>query len=413
LSLLVRDPDYRGLTVEFLVVGLTAGLVGPYMALWVVHYLHGTIVDAALLAAPQGAVSVAASFVLGRYTDRVGRRKSVVVTGTAIAGLATAALGLTRSYALALIIAGFIGLAYTAFSLGFALLGDVIHERARTNPDTAASVGLLTSLARTAFSLGFLFGPVLGGILVASIGYPGLFLLTGGLTLGASLWAWRQVRDVPHSVETAARAGRPMRGTEWMVLGLLAATGLLLFAGDTGRMTFLPLYLTGRLGYPVTAVSWLFSVSVVAELVLMPWAGALADRYGVQRIMMAGAIGQVVFFVGESVATAYAAILLLQILYAFVVSTSTGVAILFAQNSMGRHRMGLTTTTYMVTMGVAPLLNSLLAAWLDARLAPLFLVFGLLAAMALGLVLAMPRLSRRARNEDVLDQIAPTDGEPG
>jgi SET family sugar efflux transporter-like MFS transporter len=394
-SIVFRDAGYRAIFIELLVVGLGTGLVAPYMAMWVVESLHGTTAKAAFLFVPQGVLSVVVNLLAAAHSDRAGQRKPVMLAGMAVGALAWMGLSVTSSYDMALIFSALTGM--SLWGLVYALLGDIMAKRAHQSPAVDASAGLITAIERTAFSLGFLTGPVVGGLLLSRVGFSGLFVAAGALALMAVAWGWWQVEDATPQVSHDTGGVRaPMRPRDYGVVAVLGLVGLLIFAGDTGRMTFLPLYLTGSLHLPVAAVSWAFSATVLAEFVFMPLAGAMADRFGVPLIFLVGIASQALYFFGVSIAHAYWAILLLQVLYAFVVSTSMGVAIVFAQRVMAGARMGLTTTTYLVSRGVAPMVNTLLITLVALRLNHMFLVLGLLALGALALVLVITRIQQRS-----------------
>jgi MFS family permease len=222
-------------------------------------------------------------------------------------------------------------------------------------------VGFITTLERSAFSLGFLAGPVLGGVVVSVSGYPVVFRAAALVLVVAFFFGRSQLTDPgrQHSAKPPTLARLAPR--EVILIVLLGLTGVCLMAGDTGRSMFLPIFLTRTLHLPVQDVSWAFSLTVVGEMICMPLAGVMADRFGATRVLAVGAIGQAGFFFLLSQSDRYWEILLLQLFYALVVSTTTGVAIVFSQQILSHRRMGLATTTYQSMRGVAPLVNSGLA----------------------------------------------------
>lgn len=384
-------------------MGLATGLLMPYVALWVTQRLHGTTFQAAFIFVPFGLVGVSSNLAAGSYSDRLGRRKGMILLALLVGGSARVALAFVSHYGTAVALYALMG--FSPFGLFFALLRDTIRSKQAAGKEKRGSEAFLTTLVRTLFSLGWLVGPVLGGLLAEIIGYRGLFALSGVLVLSAGAWAWSEIAEKKSHAEHRRSLAPPIKLGEVALLFMLFFVGLFLLAGDTGRSTFMALYLTRSLSLPVSDVSWAFSTTVLAELLFMPLAGRLADRFGVAGVMIAGASAQALYFFGMTEASAYWMVLLLQVLYAFVVSTSSGVAILFAQQTITARRTGLSTSTYLVSRGLAPVVNSLLVGigFIAADLGRLFAVFGFFACAALLLVLAVGRgrtvVAGRARQE--------------
>lgn len=406
LARILRDRDYRAVAVALLALGLSDGVITPYIAIWITGQLHGTTWQAAFIFVPYGLLSVVAGSLTSAYTDRVARRKGVILAALLANGAAVTGLAFAPSYPIAVVL--YAVMALEPFAILFALLRDILLRQGDERGESGGSGAFITTLIRTVYSLGWLIGPALGGLLLGPLGYRGLFLISACLILSTVLWASRQIIEPPVERSTAvgrARSGRshvrevgrpprsPLAPREVILLGALFLMGLLLFSGDTGRLTFLSLYVTEDLHLPISDVSWAFSVAVLAELVFLPLAGRLADRFGVAGILSLGIVAQAIYFFGMGWTASYWVILLLQVLYAFVIAASQGVAILFAQRSLASGRTGLTTSTYLVSRGPAPLLNSLLIATslIGARLDRLFDLFGLFACGALALVLLLSR----------------------
>ena len=389
-----RDRGYRSILIELFLMALAEGMVMPYLTLWVTEGLHGTTAQAAFLFVPSGLVAIVAAIASGAYTDHVLRRKGAILLGLVCAGVSFGGLGLTSSYGVALALFAISGL--SPFATVFALLNDTIRSKTKLGEEHPESGAFITTLQRTAYSFGWLVGPVVGGLLVERIGYRGIFFVSGGLFFVGALWAWRKLEDRAHERTQKRAVSRKLRLPEVGLLALLFLVGLLLFAGDSGRIMFLPLYLTERLHASPSVVSLAFSLTVLGELLFLPIAGRIADRVGVVGVLSTGIAVQALFFFGLGASGAYWEILLLQIPYAFVVAASSGVAVVFAQGAMSGERTGLTTSSYLVSFGLAPLVNILLLELGNGagKLNRLFDALGLSACAALVLVLLISRTRR-------------------
>jgi len=393
LAAIFRDSDYRAILVELFLLGVASGLVLPFVALWVTSDLHGTTGQAALIYVPAGIVAVVANIGAGIYSDKVGRRRGVILVALLCGGISRIGLAFATDYRVAIVLYALTG--FSPFAIVFALLRDTIISR--QSSATGDSGAFITTLERTAFSLGWLVGPVLGGFIIEYTGFGGLFLISGALFLLGLLWAFRTLFDQPAISTRTLTPLRKISAHDALVLGLLFIFGLLLFAGDRGRVMFLTLHLIGNLHFSVVQVSWAYFATVVSELLLMPLSGRLADRFGATRVAIAGVTAQAAFFFSLSIASTVWQILMLQVPYAFVVSTSNGIAIVLAQKSMPAEMSAVSTSTYMVSGGLAPILNSALigTSVVAGSFPRMFDVLGLLASLSLALVLVLAFLGNR------------------
>lgn len=74
-----------------------------------------------------------------------------------------------------------------------------------------------------------------------------------------------------------------------LVTVLLLATGS--NAGYWIGLIFMNIYLTSELGYPKSSTFWLMAAIGLFVACLMPLAGALSDRYGRKKLIVAGFLG--------------------------------------------------------------------------------------------------------------------------
>ncbi|MBB5633760.1 MFS family permease [Cryobacterium mesophilum] len=126
---------------------------------------------------------VAASLVLGRLSDRLGRRKMFVFTASALQALAALLLAFVPSFEVAWVAAGLLGLGYGCFlSVDQALATQVLPYAAARGKD----LGIMNIATTVPQAL----APLLGAFIVAAlVGFQGLFLiaaiaaLVGGLAV--------------------------------------------------------------------------------------------------------------------------------------------------------------------------------------------------------------------------------------
>ncbi len=160
-------------------------------------------------------------------------------------------------------------------------------------------VGLAFSIMNGSPAVGLLAGPVLGGYIVDHFGFPTMMLANAALLALVVLSLtfgyhddFRGQADEP-VLRMAMGSVRVIWGT--LRLRTLFPALFLLFAGRALASSYVPLAITAIYhgSTPGTAVGLVSAAGGVAALLLSPLFGALADRYGHWRLLMAGALAQV------------------------------------------------------------------------------------------------------------------------
>jgi MFS family permease len=381
IKIVFTDRDYRTIFISLFLIGLSAGAFMPYITVWATGILHATPLQAGLLFVPMSVVGVIGSFALASLSDKWGVRKPFIVWTLVIGTVTRIPLAYTHSYTVAILLLA-LGV-INAFSFFFAYLNDLIAQK----PDDQAKAGTITGTERTAFSQGFIFGPMLGALIIDHRGYEWLFLLTGFINLVALVWVMITLKEAPSrkKEQTSGTQEAPQSLPPALIFIFIA--GLLIFAGDSGRAMYLPLYVTDTLKQSVSIVGTLFTVTSLFELVFMPLGGYLSDRIGVKRFFLIGIGCQVLYFILTSLSLPLWGLILLQVFYAFILSATMGVGIVYAQ-TLAPAQIGLATTSYMTSMQISSVLSSLVMGAL-IQVFPLPSTFYILAVFSLvaGLIL--------------------------
>ena len=228
----------------------------------------------------------------GRLGDLAGRRKMLLV-GLAIFTAASALCGMAPSLPMLVAARAVQGVgAALLMALTIAMVGDTVPKK-----QTGKAMGLLG----TTSAVGTALGPSLGGMLVASAGWPGVFFVKLPLGLLALFLVWRYLPpDRPE-----LKLVRP--GAEARASGLLAwlgslrdpslATGLAMtLIVATVMMSTLvvgPFYLAQALGLATAAVGVAMSAGPIVSALSGVPAGKLVDRFGARRMTLVGLAGMV------------------------------------------------------------------------------------------------------------------------
>jgi len=269
------------LTVFIDLVGF--GIVIPLLPLYAKTH-DPTPVQLGLLMASFSAMQFFFSPLLGRLSDRVGRRPVVLISlaGTVVSYLLFAFAHTLAGLFVSRLLAGVAGANIAAAQ---AIIADVTppEERAR-------GMGLIGM----AFGLGFIFGPALGGLAVR-LGEAGPGLFAASLSAAAFLWALVALPETrPAGGTRAARSALPFQGivkafskpglAAFLLLAVVATTA---FSGFEATFA---LFLSSQFGASPAHVAWAFvGVGIAATVVQGGLIRPLVARLGELRVITLGA----------------------------------------------------------------------------------------------------------------------------
>ena len=351
IKIVFTDRDFRTIFISLFIIGLSVGGFMPYLTVWATNTLHATSFQAGFLFVPMSIIGLVVSFYLASLSDKWGKRKPFIIWALLIGTISRMPLAFTHSYTVALILLAIGG--FNAFSFFFALLNDFIVKK----EDSKSQAGTITGTVRMAFSQGYIFGPMLGALIIDHGGYTLLFLLSGLLSLATLVWVLFALKEDSMPQTSAHASSKAPVGIPSVLIAVFVAA-LFIFAGDSGRSMYLPLYITDTLKQSVSTVGILFTVTSVFELVFMPLGGYFSDKIGVKRFFIIGIACQVLYFILTSLHLPLSGLIVLQVFYAFILSATMGVGMVYAQ-SLSPRQIGLATTAYMTAIQTSAVVSSL------------------------------------------------------
>lgn len=341
--------------------------------------------------------------VLGALSDSHGRRPVLLI---GFCGLALSFFATALSTAVWMLIAVRLvsGAMQANMSVGNAYVADITppEERARR-------FGMLGAM----FGVGFILGPVIGGLLGAvNLQLP--FFVAGGLALLNLLYGWFVL---PESLPPARRhafdwkAVNPvssLRGLAEMkgvgpLVAVVACSGLSQFILYTSWV----LYTTFKFGWGPLENGWsMAAVGVVSAIVQGLLLGRLLRRFSPQRLAVLGLISSTLAYVMWGVATQ--GWMMFAVIFANLLGATVNAAIQSIISSAASAReqgkaLGAVSGLNGLMAVVAPLFSAPLLAMVshlpkgDWRIGAPFYFCALLQAAALGLAVAHFRRERSAR----------------
>jgi len=296
-----KDTKRRlGLIFFFVFIDLLGySLILPLLPYFAETY-NASLTTVGLLGTANALAQLIAAPIIGRLSDRYGRRPLLIfsIAGTV---LSFTLLGLARSLPLIFLSRILDGLLGGNIALARAYITDVTDEKSR-----ARGLGIIGA----AFGLGFIVGPAMGGFL-SRYGYNVPALLAAGLSLlnlvAVVLW-------LPESLTPERRATlRHSPKTRFTLKALWQAlnhpcTGPLLILQLLYNLSFtlfqsnFTLFVKTRWGLTAENTSFILTYVGILSVIVQGFAiGMLTRRFGERKLMMAGLTGLAITLIAWAV----------------------------------------------------------------------------------------------------------------
>ena len=241
--------------------------------------------------------------VLGRLSDRIGRKPVIVISllGTAVGSFVTGAAGALWVLFLGRVIDGGSG---ASLAVAQAAVADIAPP-----PDRPRLMGMLGA----AFGIGFVVGPAFGGL--AALGGSHVpFYVAGVLATVNAIAAWVRVPETKPEGASAVDRGRSRHALS-PALARLALVGLVTTVAFTAFEATFALLGHHRFGFGEKGAATVFlGVGLILVLVQGRLYGDIAKRAGVHTVYVAGVALLVVGLVVTAVATVWASLVVALVL---------------------------------------------------------------------------------------------------
>jgi len=208
----------------------------------------------------------------------------------------------------------------------YAQLLAILRDSMRARGEIAQ--GTVGSAIRMSLSIGYAAGPLLGTIASALAGYRWTFALAAALWL-VVLWV-----TVRLSLPTTSKNSRPTaksRGLPTAAVVTFALAGMIALSGDTIKVAYIPILVVNRLHQTPIAIGLLFGLGTAAEIITMPLAGRLADRFGFQRVIVSALLIGVADYALLAESSSLWQLYLVQLAHAGMLGALHGIGSLYVQ----------------------------------------------------------------------------------
>jgi PPP family 3-phenylpropionic acid transporter len=322
--------------VAFVAVGVTSPLVSLYL-----QSLGASYQEISLILTSVVAVSLVASYLWGRLSDRLKRRKPVLIAGLFLLALAFLLLSRAANPTFAWASRILEGIGAAAFStLSLTMMGDLLES----HTNRGRSMGVFRGIGSFAFAI----GAVVGGRIADAYSLSSVFVLCAILYVIAGLAALALKEQPPRLAPTESPAlVQPTRKVRELPIFFLIGV-FLWMAAHMGSTSMWPNYMNS-LGYTKSAIGSLWGLAAFIEMPAMYLAGMASDVVGRAMVMAAGGFLIALVQVGYlTLAGILPALLGVQVIRGFGYASYTATAMTYtaeigAQQTRGR-RSGVFNT---------------------------------------------------------------------
>ncbi len=350
--------------------------------------------NASFIGAIEGAAESTAALLKlasGWWSDRVKKRKPLVVLG----------------YGIASFLRPFVAIAQTATQVLLIRVGDRVGKGIRTSPRDALLADSVDPVMRgksfgfhaAADNAGAVLGPLTAFALLkwANLSMRNVFWLAAIPGIAAFIVLVVAVREVqhtepaPHDPAATDAGSTALGGRYWYYLGVV-----LLFTLGNSTDAFL-LLRANQLGVAVAFAPILWALLNLIKAALGTWGGALSDRVGRKPLIIGGWLLYSAVYFGFSAATAAWHAWALFATYGLFYAMTEGTEKALVADLVPRSRRGVAYGWYNLAIGLGALPASLIfgAIW-DRVGAPTAFKFGAALALVAAIGMAMVRPSPQA-----------------
>jgi len=370
----------RLLTLISAIFYVAIGISSPLITLYL-QALGASYAQISLILASVVITMFFANYLWGWLSDRLGRRKPLLIGGLLILATSFFLLSWAPNGGFAWAARVFEGLGSAAYgTLSLAIMGDLLEAEKQK--------GRRMGVFRGIGSFGFFLGAIIGGRLADATSIATTLLVCSAIYLlaAACALAIREVR--PAAGVSIVNRQLPALNprdilTNLKSLPLLFLLGVLLWSSaHTASASMWPNYMQ-TLGYSKTASSSLWGLAALVEFPAMVGAGMLSDLIGRAPLLVAGGSFIALTNLGYLfLAGIFPLLLLVQVVRGFGFGSYTTTAMTFATEHSVQTNRGSKSGLFNTVSSAGSLVGSSLGGTL-VQLAGFHFLYGVVAALAL------------------------------
>lgn len=382
-------------------VYLSIGFSSPLITLYLKE-LGASYQQIALILTSFSATALLSNYAWGWVTDRIGRRKPILIVGLLGLGVAYWNLSRVPDANIAWGVRVLEGMATAAYATpSLALMGDLLANTGQR--------GRRMGYYRGSASMMFAVGAFFGGSIADSFSIRTVLTICAAVYVIAALCTLfvREVAPAPKATDagSAQPLPQPAASLKERQLPVLFLLGAMLWTAAHGAgASMWPNYMDS-LGYAKTEITRLWGLAALVEFPSMAVAGMASDVIGRAPLLFAGGAFAAIVHVGYvTLAGLLPALLAIQVFRGFAFGSFTTTGMTFASEWGSQQRRGRNSGVYNTANGLGGLLGTLLGGTIVQLFgfASLYTVCALFAGASAIAFLLLRRQQRREKEAEMV-----------
>ncbi|AIQ34266.1 MULTISPECIES: sugar efflux transporter [unclassified Paenibacillus] len=354
LTALFSIPSYALLFLCMLLQGMGISLSTPFLSIYFTEQLGVSVGMFGIFLATTLVAGIWISTLIGRRSDLGLNRKHIYLVATLCNALAFGGYLLIQDFTILFIyMIVFTALGAPGMPQLFAIAREAVNKSDFT--DTAFA----NSTLRSAFSLGFITGPLIGTLLIAAVGFKGIFSGTIGVFLLVALLVFLFLKSntelSSNKAEVKVKSFRLVQNRNILLPFLIL---ILMYVAHWTSSINTALFITNNLGGTTSDVGLVSSICAALEIPFMIMLGLLSAKYSNRSLMMCGAILGGAYYLVVILSGAMWQMLAAQVLLAVFVAVISAIGISYIQDLLPS-MPGYASTLYSNSSTIGRLIGSL------------------------------------------------------
>ncbi|MDO5360765.1 MAG: MFS transporter, partial [Jeotgalicoccus sp.] len=325
---LFQIQNYKLFLTNMTMLGMAVAITAPFLVIFMTetHGLSSTGYGIFMASAAVGSFFV--NTIMGRYSDRLKFDRKYLIIAALLMQIMAFLSFLIIPNTWILIISYII-----FFSLGAPAMPQLYASARESINQYRSGIAVMANMIlRSMFSFGFLFGPLVGSILLARYDFTGLFFGTVIMFAVVFMSSFLIKNSNPPAVEQSIEITsyeEPKSPNLLTNMGLFIPfiAFVFLHVGQWMYLLNMPLFVTGYLGEADSAVGILASLCAGLEVPLMIFMGYVASRVSSKTLLIiAGFIGSM-YFLSIGIFESYTMMLIGQLPLALFLAILLGLGI--------------------------------------------------------------------------------------
>ncbi|MGW5955899.1 MFS transporter [Bacillus mycoides] len=347
-----KNKFYRRLFLINLFMTILNSMMIPVFPLWILKVVNLSPASIFFILGITGIGSSILNIFIGYLTDIIGKRKLMLELKLALSCLR----GLLFSFFpfTPIIIVTNCVTQLSSGSLIFAILADKIKDN-----NDEENKGLISSTIRAGVSLGFIFGPFIGTLIVSLVTYYYFFIIFSFLNLLLLVATHYCINDTNKKKTLTNNKDRCKRDKNKQPIKLFLITFLpiCLFIGNQTSGTLLSLLVNSISNQWMLAI--IFGIGPLFEIIAFPLVGSLTDKWGTSKAVLSGILCEILYFTVLGVTNNIWIVLVVQVLGAFYVAVIFNSLMLYIQERF-ENRIGFSSSLYFSSISISSTIGNVL-----------------------------------------------------